>query len=115
ELDAGIIDEGAEDPYGVRSATDARDHNVREGAEPRKALLARLSADDRLEVAHHRRIRVRTDRGTEEVIRGAHIRDPVADRLVDRVLEGLASRVDLSHLGAETLHPENVRLLTADV
>ena len=34
----------------------------------RQHLLARLLADDRLEVAHHRRIGVRAGRGADDVV-----------------------------------------------
>src|SRR5437867_230334 len=61
ELHVRIIEEGAEDADGIRAAPDARDHDVREPPERRKRLLARLAADHRLEVAHHRRVRVRAD------------------------------------------------------
>ena len=41
--------------------------------------------------------------------------DPVAQRLVDRVLEGGAAGVDRDHLGAEQLHPGDVERLALGV
>ena len=41
--------------------------------------------------------------------------DPVAQRLVHRVLQGRRARGDAAHLGAEQAHPEHVRLLPLDV
>ena len=42
-------------------------------------------------------------------------RDPVAERLVDRVLERLAAGVDGRHLGAQKLHAVHVQALAAHV
>ena len=50
------VDEAGEGPDRVRAAADARDDDVGVGAaEERAALLARLVADDPLELAHHPR------------------------------------------------------------
>ena len=42
-------------------------------------------------------------------------RRPVAQRLVDRVLEGSPAALDRHHLGAHQLHPEDVELLPLDI
>ena len=47
--------------------------------------------DDRLEVTHHHRIGVHADHGADDVEGVPHVGDPVADRLVRGVLEGLRS------------------------
>src|SRR3954466_7405866 len=65
ELHVRIVDERAEDADRVRPAADAGDDNVGKPSELREALLARFAADHGLEVTDHRRIRMRTDRGTE--------------------------------------------------
>ena len=41
--------------------------------------------------------------------------DPVAQGVVDRVLQGPAARDHLNHLGAQKLHPEHVEGLPFDV
>ena len=51
-----------------------------------------LVADDALEVAHHHRVRVRAGDGADDVEGVLDVRHPVAHRLVERVLERLASR-----------------------
>ena len=84
-------------------------------AEDRAALRARLVADDALELAHHPRVRVRPDDRTDAVVRGLDRRDPVAQRLVDRVLERRAARLDGDDLRAEQLHPPDVERLALDV
>ena len=50
-------------------------------------LLARLVADHALEVAHERRIRRRADGRADHVVGVADVRDPVADRGADRLLQ----------------------------
>ena len=78
-------------------------------------LLARLVADDRLEVAHHRRIGMRARDRADAIERVGDIGDPVAQRLVHRVLERPRAGLHRAHLGAERLHAQHVRLLAADV
>ena len=69
----------------------------------------------RREVADHARERVRPGRGAEEVGRVVDAGDPVAQRLVDGVLEGGAAGVDRDDLGAEQLHPGDVERLPLGV
>ena len=45
----------------------------------------------------------------------AHVGDPVAQRLVHRVLERARAGLHRPHLGAERLHAHHVRLLPVDV
>ncbi len=52
---------------------------------------------------------------TDAVMRCCHARDPVAERLVDRVLERLTADRHGHHLGAEHLHPGDVERLPAGV
>ncbi len=78
-------------------------------------LLARLAADDRLEVAHHHRIGMRPGDGADAVERRADIGHPVAQRFVHRVLERLRARLHRHDLGAEHVHAEHIRLLPLDI
>ena len=80
------------------------------------SICSRVSrADDRLEVAHHRRIGVRAGRRADAVEGVVDVGDPVAQRLVHGVLERLGAGLHRPHLGAEQLHAEHVRLLPLDV
>ena len=45
----------------------------------------------------------------------AHVRNPLAHRGVDRVLEGAAAGFDRDDLGAEELHPLYVRTLARNI
>ncbi len=58
---------------------------------------------------------MRAERAAEDVVRRAHIRDPVAHRLVDGVLQRSRTRADATHLRAQQAHPQNVQLLPAHV
>ena len=110
-----LTDEPAQEPDCVRAATHAREGEVRQPPLHRSELDGRFIADPPLEIADDRGIRVRAHRGAEHVVRGLHVGDPVAHRLVDRVLEGRAPGVDRAHLGAQRMHAEHVRLLALDV
>ena len=87
EPDRRLADEPAEQPDRVRAAADAGQREIRQPALGRVELDRRLVADPALEVAHDRRVRVRAHRRPEHVVRRLDVRDPVAHRVVDRVLE----------------------------
>ena len=95
----------------VRPPADARDEHVRQPAE----LAPHLAPDDRLEVAHQHRVRVRPGGGPDAVVGRPDVGDPVPDRLVHRVLERAASRPDGDHAPPEELHPEDVERLAHGV
>ena len=78
-------------------------------------LLARLLADDLLEVAHHLGERVRARDRAEDVVRGGDVRDPVAHGLVDRVLQGARPGRHRDDLGAEQAHAGDVERLALGV
>ena len=58
---------------------------------------------------------MRTGSGADDVERVVHIGDPVAQRLVHRVLQRRGAGGDGHHFGAEQLHPEHVGRLAGDV
>ena len=102
-------------PHGVGTAADAGDQRIGQTAFRSHDLLARLAADDRLKVAHHGGIRVRAGDRANAVEGIVHVGDPVAQRLVHRVLQRLGTGFHGANLCAEDLHPEHVRLLPLDV
>ena len=57
----------------VRAAADARDHHIGQASGQLQDLAARFAPDHRLEIAHHRRIRMRPERRAEQVIRIAEL------------------------------------------
>src|SRR5271166_1160612 len=115
ELDAGVVEEGVEDADGVGASADAGDDGGGKLGFGFQNLLTRLFADDAVEVAHHRRIRMRAENAAEQVVGGANVGDPVAHGLVDGVFEGARAGVDAADFGSEQLHAEDVELLAAHV
>ena len=115
DLHALVLEERGEQADGVGAAADARRDGVREDAVLLEALGARLVADAAAEVADHARERVRPGRGAEEVGGVVDAGDPVAQRLVDRVLQRGAAGLDRDDLGAEELHAGDVERLAPGV
>ena len=112
---ARVVEESVEDPDGVAAAADAGDDDVGQPSRLVENLRARLASDHRLELAHHQRVRMRAERRAKQVVRVRDVGDPVAHRLVDRVLERAAAGVDAVHRRAEQLHPNDVERLAPHV
>ncbi len=68
-----------------------------------------------MEVADHRREGVRARDRTEEVVGAVHVGDPVAEGLVDGVLEGAGAGLHGDDLGAEHPHARHVQRLPLGV
>ena len=102
-------------PHRVGAAADAGDQRIRQAAFGLLHLRARLVADDRLEIAHHHRIGMRARDRADAVERVVHVGDPVAQRLVHRILQRARARLHRDHLGAQHLHADDVGLLPLDV
>ena len=110
------VDEAGEGPGRVRAAADAGDDHVGVGAaEQGPALLAGLVADDPLELADHPRVRVRPHHRAEAVVGGLDGGHPVAQGLVDRVLQRAAARRTGRTSAPSSSHPEHVERLALGV
>src|SRR5690625_3094027 len=81
DLDLGVTEERGERAQRVRASSDAGADGVRQPVELVEELFASLEADDVLERAHHRRKRVRTGHGPDDVVGVAHIGDRKSTRL----------------------------------
>ena len=110
-----LIQEGMEQAYGVRAAADAGDHRVRQPPLGFHDLRAHLVSDNALEVPHHLRIGRGARGGADDVEGVVDIGDPVAKRLVERVLQGARAAFDRPHLGAQQAHAEDVGRLPVDI
>src|SRR5271168_4549402 len=86
-LDLTVIEEWMEQTHGVGAAADTGDERIRQATLGREHLLARFAADDRLKIADHHRVRVRSGDGADAIEGRADVGHPVAQRLVHRVLE----------------------------
>ena len=110
-----IGDEVAEQADGVAPAADARDHRVGQAAFDVQDLLPRLAADHALELAHHQREGVGARRGAKQVMRVLKACRPVAQRLVDRVLQRPVARRHRHDRRAHQPHAVDVQRLPLDV
>ena len=82
-----VVEEVGEQADRVRAAADAGDDRIGQAAELVDHLRPRLAADHPLEFAHHGRERMWPSGGAEQIMGCLEARRPVAQRLVDRVLE----------------------------
>ena len=112
---ARIVDERVEDADRVGPAADAGGDRVGQPARLVQDLRARLQSDDALEITDHRRERMRAGSGAEAVVRVVGVGHPVAERLVDGVLQRLRTGLDRDDLGAEQPHPRDVQCLPGGV
>jgi len=71
----------------VRSTANARHDRIRQSTLALKNLGTRFLANDALEITNKLRIRVRPRGGTDAVERVMHIRHPVAQGFIHRILE----------------------------
>src|SRR6185369_4616745 len=107
-IDRAVAEKSMEETDGVRTSAHARDERVGKLSRPLEDLRARLASDDRLELAHEPRVRMRADGGSEEVVRGLGIGDPGAERLVDGRAQRPVPRGDGNDLRAEPAHAIDV-------
>ena len=110
-----IVEKRMEQPHRVGAAADAGDQRIRQAALRLLHLLPGLVADHRLEVAHHHRIGMRPRHRADAIEGVVHVGDPIAQRLVHRVLQRARAGLHRHHLGAKHFHAEDVGLLPRDV
>ena len=115
QADGRLADEPVKQADRVRAAPDTGQDEIRQSPLDGQDLGRRLVAQDPLEVAHDRRVGVRAHRRAEDIVGGLDVRDPVAHRLVDGVLERGRAGSNRPDLGAQGSHPEDVGLLALDV
>ena len=99
----------------VGTTTDASNQRVRQAADLGTGLVNQLAADDGVEVAHQHRIRVWAGDGADHVEGVVNIGHPVAQRLVERVLERAGATGHRHDLGTQQLHAVDVGRLAFDV
>src|SRR5512135_1932047 len=96
-----VVAEGIEQPNCVRATAHASNEQVREPVLRFQDLPARLATDNRLEFAHDGRVWMGTKHRPEQVVSGIHMRDPVPNRLVDRIFESGAASINPAYLCAK--------------
>ena len=110
-----VSDELVKDANGIRSAADAGDDRCRQLAFGLENLRSRFAPDHFVKVAHHGRIRMRAQHAAQQVMRGAHVGDPVAHGFVDRVFQCARAGIHAAHFRAQQPHAEDVQLLPPHV
>ena len=115
QLDLAVVHEGDEHADRVGAAAHAGDDPGREAAGALEHLGAGLVADHPLEVADQRRVGRRADARADDVVGRLDVRDPVADRRRDRLLERAGPGLDRLDTGPEQPHALDVGLLAAHV
>src|SRR6185437_6804134 len=77
-----VIEKSAEDPHRVGTAPHAGHYRVRQGLKTSEHLFPRLPPDHGLEVADHPGERIGAHHRPDDVMRGRHVGDPVAQSFV---------------------------------
>ncbi len=111
----GVVDEAREDAQRIAPAADARDDVGGQPAVALEHLRARFFADHPLELAHHVRVRMRTDDAADDVERVFDAGRPLAKRLVRRIFERARPAVHRLDTRAEQPHDVDVERLALDV
>src|SRR6266498_4182231 len=99
----------------VRAATYACNQRARQFSRRRQNLFARFPSNYALKLAHHERIRMRTQSTAEQIIGVMDVRYPIAQCLVDCILQGARAGIHSDHFCAEQLHSEDVECLPSHV
>ena len=100
---------------GVAAAADTGDEQIGQPFLALQNLAARFDADDAVKIAHHHRVGMRAERGAQYIMSGAHVRDPIAHRFVDRFLERGLAGGDGNDFRAEKFHARDVERLPLHV
>ncbi len=110
-----VAQKSVEEADGVGSAADAGEEMRGQALFHGENLLASFASDDGLKIADHGRVRMRAEHGAEQIVRGAHVGDPIAHGFVDGVFQRAATGVDGDDLGAEHAHARDVERLAGHV
>src|SRR5918994_6347811 len=110
-----VVDEAGEETDCVRASSDACDDSVRQAALGVEDLGPSFAADDGLQPAHDFGIGMGAGARADEVVGRLDVRDPIADRLRQRLLESPRPEFNRADFRPQELHPLHVRLLAAHV
>ena len=116
DVDIFVVEEGMEQAHGVGAAADGCHKRVRQASFALQHLRLGFLADDRLEIAHHLRIRVRASNGADAVEGVFDIGDPIPQRFIEVRPSRCANR-DLAGTTSapSNFHAEHVGLLAFDI
>jgi len=113
--DGVVLEERVEQTDRVAPSPNAGDEEIWKPFLAFQDLASRLHSDDPVEIPDHHGKRMCSESGTENIMGRPHIRDPVAQRLIDRFLEGPLSGHYAPDLCSEQAHPGDVEGLAFHV
>src|SRR5439155_19735832 len=87
ELHVVVVQKSVERSHRVRAAANAGDDGRGQSSGPLEHLRPRFTTDDRLEIAHHSRVRRGADNGPDDIVAVVDVRNPITDRFRRGVLE----------------------------
>ncbi len=99
----------------IRAAADAGHQQIRQTLFRFQNLRARFVADHAMKIAHHHRIGMRSQHRAQQIMRRADVRDPVAHRFVDGVLQRARAGIHAHHFRAQHSHAKNIEPLALHV
>src|SRR5699024_719412 len=82
-----VIEKRIKQPDRVRTATNASRYSCWQLTIITQHLLSGFFTNDFLQIPHHRGERMRSSRGTENIVGGINVGDPVAKSFIDRVFQ----------------------------
>ena len=115
QRDIGVGDEVGEDAERVGTTANAGGDRIGQPAIAIQELGPRLGADHPLKLTDQQREGVRAGDTANQVVSVVDGGDPVAHRVVHRVLQGLRPRLDRDHLSTQQPHPGDVEGLPLGV
>src|SRR5438045_6340120 len=110
-----IRNEVVEHPHRIRSASNTGYDDVRQALFLSENLLARLTSNAAMKIAHHCGIGMCAKNRSQQIVGGSDIRHPVPHGLVDRVFQSAGAGIYRTHLRAEQAHAKDVQLLAPHV
>mmetsp|Transcript_11920 Transcript_11920/g.22798 ORF Transcript_11920/g.22798 Transcript_11920/m.22798 type:complete len:366 (+) Transcript_11920:367-1464(+) len=112
QLHRFVIVKGSKGTNGVGSSTDTGNDCVGEFASLFQHLLTHFTSHDTLKVLDNGGKGMRTNGGSNQVVRVANIGYPITHGFVDGVLESRLAIMDGDNLSTQGVHTENIQLLT---
>src|SRR5262249_10932427 len=92
-----------------------RNQRIGQTAFSRVYLITRFTANNRLKITHHGRVRMRSSDGADAVERVADIGYPIAESLVHGILERMRAGNDRPHFRSKYFHAQHIRFLPLDI
>ena len=113
--DLPVVQEGVKQTDSIGTAADTGHQRVRQAAQLIQTLPPRLPARDRVKIAHHGRIGMRSGDSADDIEGIINMRHPVAHGLIEGVFQGPGAGLDRRHRRAQQFHFEHIAGLSPDI